>query len=42
MVDKAGATKAKNAGNVAFKSKNFDLAIESYNTAVTLDPGEVR
>jgi hypothetical protein len=41
MVDKAGANKAKNAANIAFKAKDFDKAIEGYNTAVELDPGEV-
>ena len=42
MVDKAGANKAKNAGNIAFKAKDFDTAISSYNTAIELDPDEVR
>ena len=41
MVDKAGANKAKNAGNIAFKAKDFDTAISSYNTAIELDPDEV-
>ena len=42
MVDKAAANKAKNAGNIAFKAKDFDTAITSYNTAIELDPEEVR
>ena len=42
MVDKAAANKAKNAGNIAFKAKDFDTAITSYNTAIELDPDEVR
>ena len=41
MVDKAAANKAKNAGNIAFKAKDFDTAITSYNTAIELDPDEV-
>ena len=41
MVDKAGANKAKNAGNIAFKAKDFDTAISSYNAAIELDPDEV-
>ena len=42
MVDVAAANTAKNAGNVAFKAKKFDEAIECYNKAVELDPGKVR
>lgn len=38
MVDKAGAKKAMNEANVAFKSKKYDESIEKYTKAIELDP----
>ena len=42
MVDKAAASKAKTAGNAAFKAKEYEKALEFYNTAIQKDPTEVR
>ena len=38
MGDKAGAKKAMNEANVAFKAKKYDESIEKYTKAIELDP----
>ena len=35
------ATKAKEKGNAAYKSKNFDEAIKCYDEAISLDPTDM-
>ncbi|XP_014468444.1 PREDICTED: stress-induced-phosphoprotein 1 [Dinoponera quadriceps] len=39
--EKRKALEEKNLGNVAYKKKNFDEALQHYNTSVELDPTEI-
>ena len=41
MTDKAGAKKAMADANVEFKAGKYEAALEKYDEAVKLDPGEV-